>query len=77
MAFGRRESIANKGNDDIIEHSISLRYLFSIFQSIYPDLTYEELYKIVDEFTIHGLLMDKLKNVIDRNYPKDKRITLQ
>jgi hypothetical protein len=70
MAFGRRESIFNENGDDIIQYSISLRYLFSVFGVIYPDLTYDELYKIVDEFTIHGLLMDKLKNVIDQQYQK-------
>lgn len=65
MAFGRRESIStNDNNDNIIEYSISLRYLLYACQSFYPDLTYEELYKIIDDCTIHGLVMDKLKEII-------------
>jgi len=64
MAFGYRESSGYEDENSTCEYEVSYQYLCSMLKQTFPDVTYEILKKVLDEFSIHASVMHMLRDKI-------------
>lgn len=62
MAFAYKQLL----NDDIMEFSIGIEYLFLTLKQSYPSLTKDELVSLLDDFSIHAAVIISIKSLLDK-----------